>query len=200
MEARRDHNYVLEKNNVIMKDISEKAAAYFVSTKRHHDMLQKICKNAVTGLGSENLYADFRNHRDVLAGRLAELEKEEKGKDDKGEGDAGKKEEAKAAKDGLDGYFATMREKQTFQASSIALQRQLEANKDRRDKMLSGFSQFCSFQAMDLIADGTVETIKVGNKPVASIQSQCKYLFYQMDEDLEAETEGGYRVELAFEE
>lgn len=71
ISARKDHAFVLEKNNLIMKDINERAAAYFVQTKRHHEMLQKICKNAVTGTGSENIPGDFRGE-DFLCGNLAD--------------------------------------------------------------------------------------------------------------------------------
>lgn len=93
-----------------------------------------------------------------------------------------------------------MRKKQNYTASSIALQRQLEANSARRAKMISGFSQFCSYSAADLMADGTVESIEIRKTDASKIVQNCKYLFYQLDEDLEAETEGGFKVELSFEE
>lgn len=47
-----------------------------------------------------------------------------------------------------------------------------------------------------------IDDIKIGNQKVMrdDIKEQCKYLFYEIKEDEAAEIEGGYRVELSFEE
>ena len=67
--------------------------------------------------------------------------------------------------------------------------------------MLSGFGQFSSFLAADLRQDGTVMQIYNGKvKASDAFADKCKYLFYEIREDPANDIEGGYRVELSFEE
>lgn len=53
---------------------------------------------------------------------------------------------------------------------------------------------------MDLIKDGVVENIKLDDRKIDSIQKDLKYLFYDIKEDLANDIDGGYRVELSFQE
>jgi hypothetical protein len=66
--------------------------------------------------------------------------------------------------------------------------------------MKSQFGQFSSFSAVQLQKDGVIDGIKIGDQKIDDIKEQCKYLFYEIKEDEDEEIEGGYRVELSFEE
>jgi len=66
--------------------------------------------------------------------------------------------------------------------------------------MRSQFGQFSSFDAVQLQEDGVIEGIKIGQHKIESIKKKCKYLFYEIKEDQANNIEGGYRVELSFEE
>ena len=53
---------------------------------------------------------------------------------------------------------------------------------------------------MDLFQDGTIENIKLDDRKIDSIKANLKFLFYEIKDDLANEIEGGYRVELSFQE
>lgn len=80
------------------------------------------------------------------------------------------------------------------------LQKKMDENRKRRNKMKSQFGQFSSFSAVQLQRDGVIDGIKIGDQKIDDIKEQCKYLFYEIKEDEDEEIEGGYRVELSFEE
>ena len=48
--------------------------------------------------------------------------------------------------------------------------------------------------------EGVVVKIKIGGKNIDQIMKKCSYIFYEMKDDDENDQEGGYKVELSFEE
>lgn len=78
------------------------------------------------------------------------------------------------------------------------LQKQLEENRERRNIMKKQFGQFSSFPAEKLMEENVVLKVKIGGQKIDSIIKKCNYLFYEIKE--EGDNEGGYKVELSFEE
>ena len=64
--------------------------------------------------------------------------------------------------------------------------------------MKAQFGQFSSFPASKLIEDGVVETVKIGGQKIETIMKKCNYLFYELVPN--GDQDGGYKVELSFEE
>jgi hypothetical protein len=100
----------------------------------------------------------------------------------------------------LDAYFEKMAGKQNMKINNPRLQRQLDLNRERRNKMKDQFGQFSSFPAKTLMDEGVVVKIKIGGKNIDQIMKKCSYIFYEMKDDDENDQEGGYKVELSFEE
>jgi hypothetical protein len=50
------------------------------------------------------------------------------------------------------------------------------------------------------LEDGVVLDIKIGGKKLEELILKCNYLFYELVADEEEGTEGGYKIELSFEE
>ena len=64
--------------------------------------------------------------------------------------------------------------------------------------MKAQFGQFQSFSAAKLIEAEVIKDIQVKNTKIIEIQNKCQYLFYEVRED--DGQEGGYKIELSFEE
>lgn len=62
------------------------------------------------------------------------------------------------------------------------MQKKLEDNRERRNKMKDQFGQFSSFEAKDLIAREVVTDIKINEKDIKDLIGKCKYLFYEIRE------------------
>ena len=120
---------------------------------------------------------------------------------DKDKAEKEKKEKSANAKsEQLDGYFKTMDEKQKMNLNNPRLQKKLDENRKRRNIMKAQFGQFSSFPASKLMEEGVIESVKIGGQKIESIIKKCNYLFYELKDDGEGESEGGYKVELSFEE
>ena len=64
--------------------------------------------------------------------------------------------------------------------------------------MKQQFGQFSSFSATQMLEDGVIESIKLNGRSInESVLKKCHYLFYELKGEGE---EGGYKVELSFED
>ena len=91
-----------------------------------------------------------------------------------------------------------MEAKQTMMMNNPKLQKQLDENRERRAIMKAQFGQFSSYPAQKLVEDGVVVSVKIGGQKIETIMKKCNYLFYELVPN--AEQDGGYKVELSFEE
>jgi len=99
----------------------------------------------------------------------------------------------------LNTYFSTMQKKQGMTMNNPKLQKKLDDKKKMLTKMKNQFSQFSSYKAQFMLDKKVVESIKIGGSKIdPTLLSKCSYLFYELKED--EESEGGYKVELGFEE
>ena len=64
--------------------------------------------------------------------------------------------------------------------------------------MKAQFGQFSSYPAQKLFDDGVVVSVKIGGQKIETIMKKCNYLFYELVPT--AEQDGGYKIELSFEE
>lgn len=203
---RLEHQSIIDKNIQMIKDLNERQQTIDLRQKQLIQKINQIRANAKTGTGSLSISMGEPGKRmDVFAGKLEQFTKdgfsyeamnEKKGKKKKEEKPKEKPKQQK--NEALEKYFSTMEQKQTMTMNNQKLQKQLEENRERRNIMKQQFGQFSSFPAEQLINDEVVLKVKIGGQKIDSIIKKCNYLFYEIKE--EGENEGGYKVELSFEE
>lgn len=207
MARRVEHESIIDRNNGMIRELRERAQHLELKQKQLVAAVSQVRSNAQTGQGSEVLCRGKGDgddkYQDIWSGRLATLSRDAGG----GKGKGGGASDAKAEKKDdefqnadLGEYFEQMKKKESATMLNTRLQKMLDENKKRRNIMKAQFGQFSSFSAEQLLHDGVIDGIKIGTRKIDDIVKQCKYLFYEIKEDESGEQDGGYRVELSFEE
>jgi hypothetical protein len=136
----------------MIKEVNERCMYIEIMHKKLIHSVNKIRKNARIGLGSDAISSsEAFDTLPIYAGKLQEHEKN-KGKSEKKDGakKAGKKSKED---DKLASYFSNMESKSKMTMTNAKLQRKLDENKKRREKMKAQFGQFTSFPAAKLLED-----------------------------------------------
>ena len=102
IEKRNAHQAMLDKNQQMIKDVTERFNYIKAQSKKILNDLGLIMKNAKFGIGSTFLLGEGFKGSKIFAGRLVQMQKDQQGDEKSNKGGLGKKKESKKSEQNKD--------------------------------------------------------------------------------------------------